>query len=121
GEQAGDGTWRQGHGFGDNSIGTVSCCVGSPQPPGLSRARAAPFSVKCPHCLWSVVMSKIEVYSTAVCPYCVSAKNLLKSKGLEWTEVRVDADPAQRDAMLARSGGRRTVPQIFINDRHVGG
>ena len=66
-------------------------------------------------------MSKIEGYSTAVCPYCVAAKNLLKSKGLEWTEVRVDADPAQREAMLARSGGRRTVPQIFINDQHVGG
>jgi len=64
---------------------------------------------------------KIEVYSTAVCPYCVSAKNLLKSKGLEWTEVRVDTDPTQREAMLARSGGRRTVPQIFINDHHVGG
>jgi glutaredoxin 3 len=71
--------------------------------------------------LRSVVMSKIEVYSTAVCPYCVAAKNLLKSKGLEWTDVRVDTDAAQRDAMLARSGGRRTVPQIFINDRHVGG
>ena len=66
-------------------------------------------------------MSKIEVYSTAVCPYCVAAKNLLKSKGLEWTEVRVDTDTAQRDAMLARSGGRRTVPQIFINGQHVGG
>nr|WP_233172095.1 glutaredoxin 3 [Dyella sp. ASV21] len=64
---------------------------------------------------------KIEVYSTAVCPYCVSAKNLLKSKGLEWSEVRIDIDPAQRDLMLARSGGRRTVPQIFINDQHVGG
>ncbi|RAO75242.1 glutaredoxin 3 [Dyella jiangningensis] len=66
-------------------------------------------------------MPKIEVYSTAVCPYCVSAKNLLKSKGLEWTEVRVDSDPAQREIMLARSGGRRTVPQIFINGHHVGG
>lgn len=66
-------------------------------------------------------MSKIEVYSTAVCPYCVAAKNLLKSKGLEWSEVRVDTDLAQRDAMLARSGGRRTVPQIFVNDQHVGG
>ena len=66
-------------------------------------------------------MSKIEVYSTAVCPYCVAAKNLLKSKGLEWSEVRVDTDPAQRDAMLARSGGRRTVPQIFIDGTHVGG
>jgi len=66
-------------------------------------------------------MSKIEVYSTAVCPYCVAAKNLLKSKGLEWSEVRVDTDPAQRDAMLARSNGHRTVPQIFINDQFVGG
>ena len=66
-------------------------------------------------------MPKIEVYSTAVCPYCVSAKNLLKAKGLEWTEVRIDTDPAQRDAMLTRSGGRRSVPQIFVNDQHVGG
>jgi glutaredoxin 3 len=66
-------------------------------------------------------MPKIELFSTAVCPYCVAAKNLLKSKGLEWTEVRIDTDPAQRDAMLTRSGGRRTVPQIFINDQHVGG
>ncbi|MEP6898243.1 MAG: glutaredoxin 3 [Rhodanobacter sp.] len=66
-------------------------------------------------------MSKIEVYSTAVCPYCVAAKNLLKSRGLEWNEVRIDTDPVQRDAMLARSGGRRTVPQIFVNDQLVGG
>lgn len=66
-------------------------------------------------------MSKIEVYSTAVCPYCVAAKNLLKSRGLEWVEVRIDTDVVQRDAMLARSGGRRTVPQIFVNDQHVGG
>jgi glutaredoxin 3 len=64
---------------------------------------------------------KIEVYSTGYCPYCVSAKNLLKSKGLEWTEVMVDTDPARRDEMLQRSGGRRTVPQIFINDQPVGG
>ena len=64
---------------------------------------------------------KIEIYSTAVCPYCVAAKNLLKSKGLQWSETRVDTDPVERDAMLARSGGRRTVPQIFINDQHVGG
>ncbi|MEO6925067.1 MAG: glutaredoxin 3 [Rhodanobacter sp.] len=66
-------------------------------------------------------MPKIEVYSTASCPYCVAAKNLLKARGLEWTEVRVDTDPVQREAMLARSGGARTVPQIFINDQHVGG
>lgn len=66
-------------------------------------------------------MSKIEVYSTAVCPYCVAAKNLLKAKGLTWDEVRVDTDPIQRETMLQRSGGRRTVPQIFINDQLVGG
>ncbi|MBB3228733.1 glutaredoxin 3 [Luteibacter sp. Sphag1AF] len=64
---------------------------------------------------------EITIYSTAVCPYCVAAKNLLKSKGLEWDEVRIDLDPAQRDLMLERSGGRRTVPQIFINNQHVGG
>jgi len=66
-------------------------------------------------------MPKIEIYSTAVCPYCVAAKNLLKSKGLEWSEVRIDTDPGQLGQMLERSGGRRTVPQIFINDQHVGG
>lgn len=66
-------------------------------------------------------MPKIEIYSTAVCPYCVAAKNLLRAKGQTWEDIFVDADPAQRDVMLKRSGGRRTVPQIFINDRHVGG
>lgn len=66
-------------------------------------------------------MSKIEIHSTSICPYCVSAKNLLKSKGLECNEVRIDSNPSQREVMLARSGGRRTVPQIFINDHHVGG
>ncbi|MEO8809170.1 MAG: glutaredoxin 3 [Rhodanobacter sp.] len=66
-------------------------------------------------------MSKIEIYSTATCPYCVAAKNLLKSRGLEWTEMRVDTDPAQRQTMLARSGGARTVPQIFVNDHYIGG
>lgn len=66
-------------------------------------------------------MSKIEVYSTAICPYCVAAKNLLKSRGLEWTEVRIDTDVTEREAMLTRSGGRRSVPQIFVNDQHVGG
>ncbi len=65
--------------------------------------------------------AKIEIYSTAVCPYCIAAKNLLKSKGLEWTETRIDTDPVSRDAMLERSGGRRTVPQIFVNEQHVGG
>ncbi|MDI3261528.1 MAG: glutaredoxin 3 [Fulvimonas sp.] len=66
-------------------------------------------------------MPRIEIYSTATCPYCTAAKNLLKAKGLSWDEVRIDTDPSQRERMLERSGGRRTVPQIFINDQHVGG
>ena len=66
-------------------------------------------------------MSRIEMYSTATCPYCVAAKNLLVSRGLTWEELRIDRDRSLLAAMLARSGGRRSVPQIFINDRHVGG
>src|SRR6185312_8715538 len=101
----------------DNSIVTAPGGVGSRLAccPGRPHLQAVP-----PFC-GVVVMSKIEVYSTAVCPYCVAAKNLLKARGLEWTEVRVDTDPSQREAMLTRSGGARTVPQIFINDHHVGG
>ncbi len=66
-------------------------------------------------------MSKIQMYSTAVCPYCVAAKNFLVGRGLSYEEIRVDRDRAEFETMLARSRGRRTVPQIFINDRHVGG
>jgi len=66
-------------------------------------------------------MPDIELYSTAICPYCIAAKNLLKAKGLSWREIRIDMDAAARSAMLERSGGRRTVPQIFINGVHVGG
>jgi glutaredoxin 3 len=66
-------------------------------------------------------MADIEIYSTAICPYCIAAKNLLKAKGLSWREIRIDTDPAARTAMLERSAGRRTVPQIFINGTHVGG
>lgn len=65
--------------------------------------------------------TKVEMYTTAICPYCVSAKNLLRSKGLEYTELRVDTDAEQRATMLQRSGGKRSVPQIFVNDIHVGG
>jgi len=63
----------------------------------------------------------IVVYSTGWCPYCVRARALLERKGLPFREIKVDEDPAQREAMLARSGGRRTVPQIFIGEQHVGG
>jgi glutaredoxin 3 len=66
-------------------------------------------------------MSNIVMYSTAVCPYCVQAERLLASKGAkDITKIRVDQDPARRDEMIARTG-RRTVPQIFIGDTHVGG
>jgi glutaredoxin 3 len=62
----------------------------------------------------------ITIYSTAVCPYCVAAKNFLKSKGETWTEVRIDLDPEERQAMMAKTK-RTSVPQIFVGDVHVGG
>lgn len=62
------------------------------------------------------------MYCSAVCPYCVRADALLKRKGVaEIEKIRVDLDPARREEMLTRSNGRRTVPQIFIDDFHVGG
>ena len=65
-------------------------------------------------------MPPITMYTTAVCPYCVAAKNFLKSRGATWDEVRVDLDFARREEMLARAK-RTSVPQIFIGDTHVGG
>lgn len=66
-------------------------------------------------------MAKVVMYSTAVCPYCQRAEMLLKQRGVtEIEKVRIDLDPAQRDLMIEKTG-RRTVPQIFIGDRHVGG
>ena len=63
---------------------------------------------------------QITIYSSAICPYCVAAKNFLKSKGLDWTEVRIDVDLAERERMIARAR-RTSVPQIFVGDIHVGG
>ncbi|WP_409449917.1 glutaredoxin 3 [Aromatoleum sp.] len=66
-------------------------------------------------------MPNIRMYATAVCPYCVRAEQLLKRKGVADIEkIRVDQDPARRDEMMQLTG-RRTVPQIFIGDYHVGG
>lgn len=65
-------------------------------------------------------MSKIVMYTTRVCPYCVSAKQYLARKGVVAEEIRVDEDPAQREVMMARTR-RTSVPQIFIGDTHVGG
>ncbi len=66
-------------------------------------------------------MNAVKMYTTLVCPYCVRAKALLKERGVDQIdEVRVDLDPAARQQMMEITG-RRTVPQIFIGDRHVGG
>jgi glutaredoxin 3 len=66
-------------------------------------------------------MQAVKMFTTAVCPYCIRAKQILKSKGVEAIEeVRIDTDPAQRDHMMQITG-RRTVPQIFIGQTHVGG
>ncbi len=62
----------------------------------------------------------VVMYSTSYCPYCVAARNLLRSKGLNWTEVSLDAEPEKRAEMMSRSG-RHTVPQVFVGDTHVGG
>jgi len=66
-------------------------------------------------------MAKIEVYTTTYCPYCVRAKDLLKRKGVEFAEISVEGDDALRIKMVEKAGGKRTVPQIFINDQHIGG
>ena len=66
-------------------------------------------------------MAKVVMYCTKICPYCVRAEQLLQRKGItEIEKIRVDLQPGLRDAMTERTG-RRTVPQIFINDHHVGG
>ncbi len=66
-------------------------------------------------------MVKVTMYCTEVCPYCVRAENLLKKRGVtEIEKIRIDLLPEQRDIMVAKTG-RRTVPQIYIGERHVGG
>ena len=64
---------------------------------------------------------EIQIYTTRVCPYCVRAKKLFQKKGLTYTEIDVSDDDQMREFMINRSGGKRTVPQIFINGTHVGG
>ncbi len=66
-------------------------------------------------------MSLVKMYTTAVCPFCIRAKSILKAKGVEQIEeIRIDTDPVAREHMMATTG-RRTVPQIYIGDTHVGG
>ena len=65
-------------------------------------------------------MSEILIYTTKICPYCMMAKRLLDKKGASYTEINVDAKPGLREEMM-RKTNRRTVPQIYIGDYHVGG
>lgn len=66
-------------------------------------------------------MAKVEIYMKATCPYCIRAKTLLEQKGVEPEEIAVDFGGDKRQEMVSRANGRMTVPQIFINGKHVGG
>jgi glutaredoxin 3 len=66
-------------------------------------------------------MAKVEIYTRDWCGYCARAKNLLSGRGVEFTEYPIDGDAEAQAAMIARAAGRTSVPQIFIDDRHIGG
>jgi len=66
-------------------------------------------------------MATVEIYSGDYCPYCTRAKQLLTKRGLAFTEYNVQKEPERRQEMANRAPGARTIPQIFINDRHIGG
>ena len=67
-------------------------------------------------------MAKVEIYTWRMCPFCIRAKHLLDKKGVKYTEYAIDGDESARSQMVARgSDGKRSVPQIFINDQHIGG
>lgn len=66
-------------------------------------------------------MAKIEIYTTPLCGYCSRAKSLLERKGAAYEEIDLTVTPGARDIMIKRAGGLRTVPQIFIDGKHIGG
>ncbi len=66
-------------------------------------------------------MKQVEIYTTRFCGFCVAAKRLLKQKSVDYKEIDVGAEPAKRSEMMQRANGGRTVPQIFIGGRHIGG
>ena len=66
-------------------------------------------------------MAKVTIYTKPLCGYCTAAKHLLKSKGATWTEIDILDDEKLSEEMIQRSGGRLTTPQIFINNKHIGG
>ncbi|MFN9615636.1 MAG: glutaredoxin 3 [Dolichospermum sp.] len=65
--------------------------------------------------------AKVEIYTWSTCPFCLRAKNLLNKKGVNFTEYSIDGDEDARAKMAQRANGRRSLPQIFINDHHIGG
>lgn len=65
--------------------------------------------------------SNVEIYTWSMCPFCIRAKQLLKQKGVEFTEYCIDGDNQAREEMAVRANGQRSLPQIFINDQHIGG
>jgi glutaredoxin 3 len=65
--------------------------------------------------------AKVEIYTWSRCPFCIRAKGLLDQKGVEYTEYCIDGDEDAREQMRARANGKSSVPQIFIDDRHIGG
>ncbi|MEH2324567.1 MAG: glutaredoxin 3 [Nostoc sp.] len=65
--------------------------------------------------------AKVEIYTWRTCPFCIRAKSLLKNKGVEFIEYSIDGDERARNKMAQRADGRRSLPQIFINDDHIGG
>ncbi len=66
-------------------------------------------------------MASVEIYCWMTCPFCHRAKHLLDSKGIDYTEYAIDGDEQARDQMAQRANGRRSLPQIFINNQHIGG
>lgn len=66
-------------------------------------------------------MAEVEIYTTRICPYCVRAKSLLNKKNQDFKEIDVTTDAELRAELVQKSGGQRTVPQIFINGKHIGG
>jgi glutaredoxin 3 len=66
-------------------------------------------------------MARVEIYSTMFCGYCARAKSLIEKKGVDYVDIDIIEDTAKRDEMVERSGGRQTVPQIFIDGEHIGG
>jgi glutaredoxin 3 len=70
---------------------------------------------------WEFPMARVEIYTKFFCPYCARAKKLLGEKGVDYEEYEISADGAKREEMIQRAGGRTTVPQVFIDGRHVGG